>query len=208
MSSTDGHRRFGRPLLTRREALALGVGGLALPAMLGLRPARAAENHAGEYGPEVHGLSIFGDLALPPDFPRLPYVDPKAPVGGEIRLQIDSSQGNQNFLTFNTLNVFNFAGDGAAGVPASFDSLMGGNSDEPDALYGVVARAVRVSSDKSRYRFLLRKEARFHDGTPLTAQDVAFSLNILRQKGHRAFACRCEISTRRSRALQTCSTSR
>ena len=183
MSSTAGHCPLGRALLTRRESLALGIGAFVLPATLGLRAARAAD----EYGPEVHGLSIFGDLALPPDFPHLPYVDPKAPVGGEIRLQIDSSQGNQNFLTFNTLNVFNFAGDGAAGVPASFDSLMGGNSDEPDALYGVVARAVRVSSDKSRYRFLLRKEARFHDGTPLTAQDVAFSVNVLREKGHPSF---------------------
>ena len=182
MSSTAGFRPSGRPLLTRRDTLALGIGGLVLPTALGLRPARADD-----YGPEVHGLSIFGDLDLPADFKQLPYVDPRAPIGGEIRLQIDSSQGNQNFLTFNTLNVYNFQGDGAAGVPGSFDSLMGGNSDEPDALYGLVARAVRVSPDKSRYRFLLRKEAHFHDGTPLTAKDVAYSLNILREKGHPSF---------------------
>ncbi len=178
---TDGLSHPTRPLLSRRESLALGVGGLVLPTVLGLRSARADD-----FGPKAHGLSIFGDLALPPDFPHLPYVEPKAPIGGEIRLQIDGTQGNQSFLTFNTLNVFNFAGDGAAGVPASFDSLMGGNSDEPDALYGLVARAVRASSDKSRYRFLLRKEARFHDGSPLTAKDVAFSLNVLREKGHPA----------------------
>ncbi len=179
---TAGHSISTRPLLSRREALALGIGGLVLPTALGIGPARADD-----FGPETHGLSIFGDLDLPADFPHLAYVNPKAPVGGAIRLQIDSIQGNQNFLTFNTLNVFNFAGDGAAGVPASFDSLMSGNSDEPDALYGLVARAVRVSPDKSRYRFLLRKEARFHDGSPLTAKDVAFSLNVLRDKGHPAF---------------------
>ena len=179
---TAGHSISTRPLLSRREALALGIGGLVLPTALGIGAARADD-----FGPETHGLSIFGDLDLPADFPHLAYVNPKAPVGGAIRLQIDSIQGNQNFLTFNTLNVFNFAGDGAAGVPASFDSLMSGNSDEPDALYGLVARAVRVSPDKSRYRFLLRKEARFHDGSPLTAKDVAFSLNVLRDKGHPAF---------------------
>ena len=65
-----------------------------------------------------------------------------------------------------------------------FDSLMTGSGDEPDSLYGLVARAVRVSADKTTYRFLLRKEARFHDGSPLTARDVAFSLNILKTKGH------------------------
>ncbi len=169
-------------LLSRRESLALGIVGLVLPAV-----ARSSVAFADDYGVEAHGLSIFGDLDLPNDYSHLPYVDPKAPVGGEIRLQIDSSQGNQNFLTFNTLNIFNFEGDGAAGVPASFDSLMGGNADEPDALYGLVARAVRASPYKNRYRFLLRKEARFHDGTPLTAKDVAYSLNILRDKGHPSF---------------------
>lgn len=167
------------PLLTRRRTLALGAGALVLPTML--RGAAAAEG-AGET--ETYGLSIFGDLALPKDFAHLPYVDPQAPKGGEIRLQITGTSGNQNFLTFNTLNVFNLRGDGAAGVPASFDSLMTGSADEPDALYGLVARAVRVSADRSTYRFLLRKEARFADGSPLTARDVKFSVEILRDKGH------------------------
>lgn len=171
-----------RPLLTRRDALAIGVGGLVLPGVLGAAVARAED-----YGPETHGLSIFGDLALPAGFKQLPYVDPKAPVGGEMKLIVDSTTGNQNFLTFNTLNVYNFEGDGAAGIPASFDTLMGGNADEPDAVYGLVARAVQASPDKRRYRFLLRKEARFHDGSPLTAKDVAFSINVLRDKGHPSF---------------------
>ena len=170
-------RPFSR--ITRRTSLVFGLSGFVLPGLL-RTPAFADDD-------EVHGLSIFGDLALTKDFAHLPYVDPKAPKGGEILLQISGSSGNQNFLTFNTLNIFNTAGDGAAGVPASFDSLMGGSADEPDALYGLVARAVRVSPDKITYRFLLRKEARFHDGAPLTAKDVAYSLNILREKGHPAF---------------------
>ena len=168
------------PHVTRRTTLALGLSGLIVPSVLRNQAFATADE-------EVHGLSIFGDLALPKDFPHLPYVEPTAPRGGEILLQISGSAGNQNFLTFNTLNIFNTAGDGAAGVPASFDSLMGGSADEPDALYGLVARAVRVSPDRRTYRFLLRKEARFHDGSPLSARDVAYSLNILREKGHPAF---------------------
>ena len=138
---------------TRRTALALGAAaGFGLPNMV--RPGRllAAEN--GET--EAYGLSIFGDLQLPKDFAHLPYVDAHAPKGGEIKLQITGRSGNQNFLTFNTLNIYNQHGDGAAGVNAAFDSLMTSSADEPDALYGLVARAVRYSADKSTYRFLLR----------------------------------------------------
>ena len=65
-----------------------------------------------------------------------------------------------------------------------FDSLMSGSLDERDALYGLVAKSVWVSPDRRTYRFHLRKEARFHDGSPLTAKDVAFSLNTLKTKGH------------------------
>ena len=66
----------------------------------------------------------------------------------------------------------------------TFASLMVRANDEPDALYGLAARAVRVSADGSTYRYLLRPEAKFHDGTRLTAHDAAFSLNILKEKGH------------------------
>jgi microcin C transport system substrate-binding protein len=114
-------------------------------------------------------------------------VNPQAPKGGTIALQLRQAQGNQNFDTFNTLNVYVLKGDGAAGVPATFDSLMAGSGDEAGAMYGLLARAVRISADKLTYRFLLRPEARFHDGSRVTARDVAFSLNILKQKGHPSF---------------------
>ena len=106
-----------RRLFTRRASLHLAAGGLLLPSFVGT--ARAAADTG-----EVHGLSIFGDLQLPKDFPHLPYADPTAPKGGEVRLQMTSSSGNQNLYTFNTLNIFNQPGNGAAGVSASFDSLM------------------------------------------------------------------------------------
>jgi microcin C transport system substrate-binding protein len=163
---------------SRRALLRFGAAGLILPRFL----TRAVEAAPGET--ERHGLSVFGDLAMPEGFSHFPYVNPNAPKGGEIALQLSSTSGNQNFTTFNTLNIYILKGDGAAGMGAIFDSLMAGSGDEPDSLYGLIARAVRVSADKTVYRFLLRKEARFHNGSPLTARDVAFSLNLLKTKGH------------------------
>src|SRR6202034_710293 len=65
-----------------------------------------------------------------------------------------------------------------------FAALMARSGDEPDAMYGLAASKVRRSADGVTYRFFIRPEARFHDGSPLTAHDVAFSLNILKEKGH------------------------
>ncbi len=85
--------------------------------------------------------------------------------------------------TFDSLNAFILRGDPATGMDAVFDSLLKDSLDEHDALYSLVARAVRISPDKLTYRFLLRKEARFHDGSPLTAKDVAFSLDTAEDQG-------------------------
>ncbi|MDJ1157665.1 extracellular solute-binding protein [Chelatococcus sp. SYSU_G07232] len=166
--------------MSRRSTLALGAATLAS----GLLPPRLLAGAAEE---ERHGLSTFGELALPPDFKHFPYVNPQAPKGGTLSLQIRQSIGNQNFDTFNTLNIHVLKGDGAAGMDLTYDTLMVGSGDEPDALYGLVARAVRVAPDRLTYRFLLRPEARFHDGSRLTAADVAFSLDLLKTKGHPSF---------------------
>ena len=159
-----------------------GSAALAALAVVGGARARAAD------WVETHGLSSFGDLALPPDFKRLAYVNPDAPKGGLLSLQITSTSGNQNFDTFDTLNIFSKRGNGAAGMSAVFDTLMSGNGDEPDSLYGLLARAVRVSPDKLGYRFLLRPEARFADGSKVTAADVKFSLDVLKEKAHPTYA--------------------
>jgi microcin C transport system substrate-binding protein len=167
-------------ILSRRTALILGsaaAGAAALSRLL--QPSAAADGEI-----ETHGLSTFGDLDLPADFAHFSYVNPTAPKGGSLVIQIKQTSGNQNFDTFDTFNIYVFKGDGAAGMGSTFDSLMAGTADEPDAAYGLVARSVRYSSDKLVYRFLLRPEARFHDGSPLRAQDAAFSLNILKEKGH------------------------
>lgn len=178
------------PTLTRRSALAVGSA-LAAAAATRSWPALAAPASPAPWPDalpdgwaESHGLSAFGELALPADFAALPYADPAAPKGGSIVLEPTSTAFNQNFTTFDTLNVFILRGDGAAGMSLIFDTLMGGTLDEPDALYGLVARSVRWSPDRLTYRFLLRPEARFHDGSKLTAADVAFTLDLLKTKGH------------------------
>ncbi|GJD29821.1 hypothetical protein PMNALOAF_1061 [Methylobacterium adhaesivum] len=159
-----------------RRTLVLGAGALAAAAAL---PRRGVAE-----GQARHGLSSFGDLKYPADFRNFDYVNPEAPRGGRFSAQLTSTFGNQAGDTFNTLNVYVLRGDGAAGMNLTFDSLMVRALDEPDALYGLVARAVEVSDDGLTYRFALRPQARFHDGSRLTARDVAFSLTLLKAKGH------------------------
>ena len=178
------------PTLTRRSALALGSTLAAAATLARSWPALADETPAAwpdklpDGWTESYGLSAFGELALPADFAALPYVDPAAPKGGTVVLEPTSAGLNQNFTTFDTLNIYILRGDGAAGMGLIFDTLMTGTLDEPDAAYGLVAKSVRFSPDRLAYRFLLRPEARFHDGSRLTAADAAFSLDLLKTKGH------------------------
>ncbi len=162
--------------VTRRDALIIGAGALAAGSLTA--PARADD------GIETHGISSFGDLKYPADFKQLDYVNVEAPKGGLYSEVVTSRGFNGSFLTFNSLNAYILKGEGAFGMDLTFASLMVRAQDEPDAMYGLVARAVRISADKLVYTYLLRPEARFHDGTPLTAHDVAFSLNVLKEKGH------------------------
>jgi len=158
--------------------LALGAGAAAamtLPPGIGDAPAQEAERH---------GISGFGDLKYPPGFKHFDYVSPQAPKGGTFSQIGSTRQFNQNFLTFNSLNSYIFKGDAALGMELTFATLMKRAGDEPDAMYGLAARAVRISADGLTYRFLMRPEARFHDGSAMTAHDVAWSLNTLKEKGH------------------------
>jgi microcin C transport system substrate-binding protein len=161
--------------VTRRDVL---VGAGALAGAHVARPVFATDEI------ETHGISSFGDLKYPPDFKQLEYVNVNAPKGGVFSQIGPSRQYNQNFLTFNSLNAYILKGDGAQGMQLTFAALMGAAGDEPDTLYGLAARAVRISPDRLTYRYLLRPDARFHDGTKLTAHDVAFSLKLLKEKGH------------------------
>ncbi|MBS0532553.1 MAG: ABC transporter substrate-binding protein [Proteobacteria bacterium] len=166
-------------MITRRHALILSAGALAaakLPAAANAQPIALDT--------ERHGMSAFGDLALPPDFKHFPYVNPEAPKGGAYSECISLRTYNGSFLTFNSLNTYILKGDGAWGMDYTFATLMARASDEPDAMYGLAAKSVRIIDDGLTYRFTLRDGLTFHDGSPLTADDVVWSLNTLKDKGH------------------------
>ena len=158
--------------------------GAGAAATLVVRPAPAQDTA------ERHGMSAFGDLKYPPDFKHFDYVNPDAPKGGIFSQLGSSYQFNQNVYTFNTLNAFILTGDSPPGIDTIYATLMAPTTiftpthDEPDACYGLAARAVRISDDGLTCTFLLRPEARFHDGSKLTARDVAFTLLVLKDKGH------------------------
>jgi microcin C transport system substrate-binding protein len=164
-------------LFSRRQALGLGVAALSATQF---RSSMAAA----EFGPEVHGMSAFGDLKYPADFHHFGYVNPDAPKGGLFSFLSPVRAYNQSYFTFNSFNAFILKGEGAQGMDLVFAALMARNGDEPDAMYGLAAKSVQISSDKLTYRFTLRPEATFHDGSKLTAQDVAFSMTVLKTKGH------------------------
>ena len=181
------------PNVTRRDALVLSAA--AVTSLIAPNTANADNNGR-------HGISIFGDLKYPADFQHLEYVNPKAPKGGLFSHVAPNRIFNQNLLTFNSLNSYILKGDAAQGMELTFASLMARAYDEPDAMYGLAARSVQISPDRLTYRFLIRPGIKFHDGSPLTAHDVAFSLKMLKEKGIRSFNSFCAIlPVRRRRTM-------
>ncbi|MBN9007701.1 MAG: ABC transporter substrate-binding protein [Rhizobiales bacterium] len=165
---------------SRRQVIGLGIGAAGAAWLL---PAAAAGAETESQG-ESHGMSAFGDLKYPADFHHFDYVNADAPKGGLFSTIPSSRAFNQSFFTFNSLNAFILKGDGAQGMGMTFTSLMARAGDEPDAMYGLAAKSVRISADGLTYTFTMRPEVRFHDGQKLTAHDAAFSLTILKAKGH------------------------
>jgi microcin C transport system substrate-binding protein len=134
---------------------------------------------------KTHGLSAFGALKYAADFKHFDYVNPDAPKGGRL-----ATIGTGAVLTFNSFNPFIIRDDAAQGLDFLFDSLMVRAEDEPDAMYGLIAHAAEIAEDRRSVTFHLRPEARFRDASPLTARDVIFSFEKLRDpaKAHPRFA--------------------
>lgn len=123
-----------------------------------------------------HGLALHGAPKYPADFKHFAYANPDAPKGGEIRLAAIG--------TFDNLNPFILKGVAAAGSNMVFETLMESSMDEPFSQYGWLAETVSVAPDRSWVAYKIRPEARFHDGKPVTVEDVIFSFETLRDKGH------------------------
>ncbi len=146
-----------------RRAIAV-VAGLLLAAAAAAAPAAPRQ-----------GMSLFGDLKYGPGFQHFDYADPQALKGGTMRY---SAIG-----TFDTLNPFVIKGVPAAGIGRIFDTLMVPSEDEPGSEYGLVAESVDLAPDRLSVLYTIRKDARFHDGTPMTPEDVVWTFETLRAKG-------------------------
>ena len=140
------------------------------------------------FGARQHGIAMYGDPALPPDFVSLPYANPDAPKGGRM------ATGNTG--SFDSLNPFTQKGTAPWQLRfMGYESLMGRSYDEPFTLYGLLAESVEVGPNRRWVEFTLRKEARFSDGAPVTVEDVIWSFVILGREGdprYRGFANQTE----------------
>jgi len=161
------------PRTTHTAASLEWLGALFLCTLLLAAPALAEPRH---------GLSAFGDLKYPADFKNFDYVNPDAPKGGRLAMI-----GTAGRITFDSFNNYILKGDSAQGLEYLFDSLMTRAQDEPDADYGLIASSAEVAPDKKSVVFHMRPEAKFADGSPVTADDVVFSFTALKEKGHPNF---------------------
>src|SRR6516165_2161293 len=135
----------------------------------------AAGTAAVAYAATTPGMSLFGDLKYRPDFQHFDYVNPDAPKGGTMKM---SAIG-----TFDTLNPYVIKGVPAAGIGGIFDTLAVASQDEPASEYGLVADKIELAPDRLSVLYTIRREARFHDGTPMAPEDVIWTFETLRAKG-------------------------
>ncbi len=170
--------------MSRGRRLALAAAALAVLAA-SLPPATASADPpaAAPLAPQAearHALAMHGAPLYPPGFDHLAYANPQAPKGGTLTRAVPGS--------FDSLNPFIVRGQVAAGVrPYHFASLLARSWDEPFTLYGYVAETVAVPADRSSVTFTLNPAARFHDGTPITVDDVIFTMETLRENGLPSF---------------------
>ncbi len=130
---------------------------------------------AGYQTTPAKGVAMHGNPRYGWNFKHFDYANPDAPKGGTLKMSA--------FGSFDTLNPYTIKGVAAAGTGMLFDTLMVESADEPFSEYGLIAETIEMPKDRSWVAFNLNKKARFHDGTPVTADDVVFSFDLLRTKG-------------------------
>lgn len=144
---------------------------------------------AGAIAEPRHGIAMYGDPVLPPDFVSLPYVNANAPQGGKIRM---GERGG-----FDSFNPYILKGRAPWGVRVHvYESLMGRNWDEPFSLYGLLAESIETGANREWVEFTLRPEARFSDGSPVTVEDVLWSMQTLADEGVPRYATAWEKITK------------
>lgn len=151
-------------MMQRRDLFAAGFGLVSFAA--GAQSAAPIRTHA---------LSLLGEPALPSDFHHFPWVNPNAPKGGEIALTALGS--------YDSFNQFILRGTAAVGLNNLYDSLLMESADEASTEYAHLAETVEIPADRMGVSFELRESARWHDGRPITAENVAWTFNTLRSQG-------------------------
>jgi peptide/nickel transport system substrate-binding protein len=158
-------------MITQKRA---GLRGAGLAAVLSIFAAAV-------WAEPMHGIAMYGDPALPPDFVSLPQVNPDAPKGGSF---VWGEAGS-----FDSLNPYVTKGRPATGISTlTVETLMGRNYDEAFSLYGLLAESIDTDSARSYVEFTLRPEARFSDGSPVTVADVMWSVETLGTQGNPRYA--------------------
>ena len=127
----------------------------------------------------AHALAMHGAPKYPADFTHFDYVNPDAPKGGAVKLGATGS--------FDSFNGFIIKGEAAVGLGGLYDTLLTSSADEAFSTYGLLAQSVETPKDRSWVQFVLRKEARWHDGKPITADDVIWTFETLLEKGQPAY---------------------
>ena len=125
---------------------------------------------------ESYGHAVFGELKYKKDFKHFEYVDPSAPKRGKVNLY--------SLGSFDSLNQFLLKGNSAPALSFPFDTLMTSSLDEPYSTYGLVAESIRYPRSKKWVEYTIREEAKWHDGKPITAHDIKFTLETLKEKGN------------------------
>ncbi|WP_237153543.1 extracellular solute-binding protein [Oryzibacter oryziterrae] len=164
-------------VFSRRAFCAMTAAAAVLPAL----PARAAA---------AHGIAMHGMPALPADFSHLPYANPDAPKGGSFSIGFSG--------TFDSMNPFIVKGNAPRGLTDAlygnnlWDTLLFRSADEPFTLYGLLAEQVDMPEDRTWIEFTLNANAKFSDGTPVTVDDLLFTIDLLKNKGRPIYKRRFE----------------